>query len=233
MLSGRVYYQQYTTGGKKIPLVVAVLQSGERIYDRAMEWNVLRLREWLTAMRLPSVQYKGESEDTTCGKPWVVGRILLVVGVLWRGEQMFDRVVKPNVPRLREQATAMRCPGVQHEGVQKQDATHSKPWVHGSGWAPTTIAELARCESDRCPEASAINQWPTMVRYEGAWVESKDATHSKPQVVVSYFPMLNTREYYLTWSCQVLWDLEICGINYWCQHQPNWYQLMMSAALLW
>ena len=38
--------------------------------------------EGVTAMRLPSVQYEGESEDTTCSKPQVVGRILLVVGML-------------------------------------------------------------------------------------------------------------------------------------------------------
>ena len=37
MLSGRVCYQQYTTGGEQISLVVAVLQSGERIYDWAVE----------------------------------------------------------------------------------------------------------------------------------------------------------------------------------------------------
>ena len=83
-------------------------------------------------MRLPDVQHKGgESEDATRSKPRVAGRILFVAGVLRRGEQMFDRVTEPHVPRLRERAIAMRLPGVQHKGGESEDATRSKPRVAG------------------------------------------------------------------------------------------------------
>ena len=64
-------------------------------------------------------------------------KIPLVTKVLRGGEEVYDRAAAPNVPRVRERPTinrrltAMRLPGIQHEGAEREDAIRSKPRVAG------------------------------------------------------------------------------------------------------
>ena len=89
---------------------VAIAEQTRCVSDRCPEVLVVNYRP--TVMRLSGIQHQGESAGAIRSKPQVTGRILLVAGVLRKDEQMFNQVMEPNIPWLREWATAMRLPDI-------------------------------------------------------------------------------------------------------------------------